>query len=230
VDPPGGPAELGVSEILTVRFLGPRARLTAVCLSDPPDRLVTRELSFAPFDTSEPPRPTAIRLTPEVAASVGSMTPGGWLQSTVLSEDGRRLALSAREKAVHVWDLTTGEPPRSIRLRGFPCGLALSPNGDRLAIDAGTTVYIHDAATLRLLAQWKAKYSYVPDLAWSPDGRLLARTDRSTTVRVYEVDSGTVVMAVGTRRGLLTSVAFSPDGLTLATGTREGPVRVWDLG
>ena len=55
----------------------------------------------------------------------------------------------------------------------------------------------------------------MPGLAWSPDGRLLARTDNSTTVRVYEVATGRQVMAVGGKRGRLRCVAFSPAG-TLA--------------
>jgi WD40 repeat protein len=228
-DPLGKHAEINFPGVLGARFVGPAARLTAVCIGDPPDQLTIEERSIPPSARSGPPRRTAVRVTPEVAGSIASMTLDAWLQSTTLSDDGRRLALSAREKAVHLWELPKGSP-RTIRLRGFPCGLALSPNGDRLAIDAGTTVYIYDAATLRLLNQWKAKYSYVPDLAWSPDGQLLARTDRSTTVRVYEVESGNEVMAVGTKRGLLTCVAFSPDGLTLATGAREGAVRLWDLG
>ena len=229
VHPWGKPSEMNLPGVLAAHFVGPAARLTAVCAFEPPDRLTVEEGSFEPFDKSGPPQRTVVRLTPEVEGSVGSMTPGGWMQSATLSDNGRRFALSAREKAVHVWELTTTECPQTVRLRGFPCGLAFSPNGDRLAIDAGTTVYIHDGATLRLLTQWKAKYSYVPDLAWSPDGRLLARTDRSTTVRVYEVESGKEVMAIGTKRGILTSVAFSPDGLTLATATREGKVRIWDV-
>jgi WD40 repeat protein len=90
-------------------------------------------------------------------------------------------------------------------------------------------VYVHDAATFGVLARWKAKYCYGPCLAWSPDGRLLARTDRSTSVRVYDTAAGREVQAVGAKRGVLYSAAFSPDGLTLATGSYNGHVRVWDV-
>jgi DNA-binding beta-propeller fold protein YncE len=228
--PPGPPAELAIPDLLAARLAGTDARLTAVCRSANPDRLLVREVSFgrrSPNDSS--PARTVLPVPPELQPQVGTIDPGSWLHAAVLSEDGRRLVLTAREKAAHVWDVRAGGPPRTVALRGFPCGLAFSPDGSRLVIDAGTTLYVHDAATLERLGSWKAKYSYVPGLAWSPDGRLLARTDNSTTVRVFEVATGRQVMAVGGRRGRLGCAAFSPDGLTLATGTHEGPVRVWDM-
>jgi WD40 repeat protein len=67
-------------------------------------------------------------------------------------------------------------------------------------------------------------------VAWSPDGRLLARADRSTTARVYETAAGREVASLKAKRGILTCVAFAPDGLTFATGTIDGRVRVWDVG
>ena len=57
-----------------------------------------------------------------------------------------------------------------------------------------------------MVASWKAKYD-APRLAWSPDGKLLARTDNSTTVRVYEAATGRQVMAVG---GKLRAAGVSP--------------------
>jgi hypothetical protein len=224
------PAELAISDVLAARLAGTDARLTAVCRSTTPGRLLVREVSFGrPVPGGPPPVRTVLPVPPEVEQQVGTIDPGSWLHAALLSEDGRRLALTAREKAVHVWHVTTGAPPRTVALRGFPCGLAFSPDGSRLAIDAGTTIYVHDGLTLERLGAWKAKYSYVPGLAWSPDGRLLARTDNTTTVRVFEVATGRQVLAVGGRRGRLGCAAFSPDGLTLATGTHEGPVRVWDV-
>jgi WD40 repeat protein len=162
------------------------------------------------------------------------MSASDWRIQTALSADGSRLAVAPRElpdnplaREAFVWDVGTGKPPRRVEASGHPCALSFSPDGSRLVIDVGT-VYVHDTATLEVVSSWKAKYDY-PRLAWSPDGKLLARTDNSTTVRVYEAATGRQVMAVGGKRGRLVCAAFSPDGLTLATAMSQGPIRVWDV-
>src|SRR5207237_10649351 len=101
-----------------------------------------------------------------------------------IAADGSRLVLSAR-KAVHVWDTVAAGLVGTIRLKGFPNAILLSPDATKVAIDGGTTLYIHDLTTLALVAKWKTKYCYYPRLAWSPDSRLLARIDRSTSVCAY---------------------------------------------
>jgi WD40 repeat protein len=124
------------------------------------------------------------------------------------------------------------DTPLTTTPRGHPRVILFSPDGKFLAVDGGSTVYVHDASTLELLVEWKAPRSreiIESCLSWSPDSRLLARTDGSTTVRIYEAATGREVMAIGKKPGSLTCVAFSPDGLTLATGTSHGPVRVWDV-
>jgi WD40 repeat protein len=155
-----------------------------------------------------------------------------WLLGTAFSSDGRRLAFSARERAALLWDIGSNEPPRTIPLRGFPRGLHFSPDGARLAIDAGTSLYVFQVDALELLVKWRVRNAdevFGSRVAWSPDGRLLARTNGSTTVRLYEAATGRETIAIGKKPGSLQCVAFSPDGLTLATGTLDGPVRVWDV-
>ena len=230
-DPPGGLTALSLSGLLAARFTGTRDRLTVVYKWADADRFELRaaDLPVSGRKAGVPGPPAGLLVPWGIAEQVGAVKPAEWRHFIALSDDGSRLALSAREKAVHVWDVGTKQPSRTIALRGFPCGLAFSPDASRLVVDGGTTIYLFDARTLEPVQSWKAKYSYTPGLAWSPDGRLLARTDTSTTVRVYEVETGRQVMAVGSKRGRLGCVAFSPDGLTLATGTHEGPVRVWDV-
>jgi WD40 repeat protein len=170
-------------------------------------------------------------LTDDLADRVAEINPADGPRHTALSPGGARFAFSGwHEKGVTVWDGGTGFELGRIPLRGTTECLALSPDGSRLAIDGGTTVYVHDATSLDLVVKGKVNYSYVPQLAWAPDGRLLGRADRSTTARLYDAATGREVSALGTKRGRAAAIAFAPDGLTYATGHSDGTVRVWDVG
>lgn len=146
-----------------------------------------------------------------------------------LSQNGDWILFSAREKSLHVWSIAREKSIGSVKLRGNPNEAAFSPDGSRFAVDGGTSVYIHDTQTLEPLATWKVKYSYIPELAWSPDGRWLARTDGSTTVRFFDARRGQEARAIGARGHRGSTVEFSPDGLTYLVGTFRGSVVVWDM-
>ena len=228
--PPRAPVSLPVPGLLTARLAGPDGQLVVVAKQR---FRGTSELHAVrwkvPSKTRSPGKPVGLPMPAELAPRVMALSSTDWQLKAVLSDDASRLAICPEEKAVHIWDVGPEEPPRTITLRGYPCGLSFSPDGSRLVIDAGTTLYVYDAATLEVVASWKAKYCYAPGLAWSPDGRLLARTDVSTTVRIYEAATGRQVMSVGVKGGRLMCAAFSSDGLMLATGAQRGPVRVWDV-
>lgn len=154
-----------------------------------------------------------------------------WLrEAMVVSADGRYFAGSTRGRCSPVWDIRTGSCLGSVRTRRSPTRLSLSPDGHLFALDCGTTIYVHETTAFDSVCSWKTKYTYYPSLAWSPDATILARTDSSTTLRLFEVRTGRETAALTNKRGRNTAVAFAPDGLTCAVGTFDGLVRVWDVG
>jgi len=146
-----------------------------------------------------------------------------------LAADGSWFLLSAREKVIHLWHIPNHTYIGGLRTKGITNEAALSPDGLAFAVDCGTTVYIQSTHALEQMAAWKVKYCYIPKLAWSPDGRRLARADLSATVRIYDVAARKEVLAWSARGHRGTAVAWSPDGLTCLVGTFRGNVVVWDV-
>jgi hypothetical protein len=68
------------------------------------------------------------------------------------------------------------------------------------------------------------------DLAFSPDGELLASAGADGTLRLWSVATGQVVSLLPTAHsGWVRVVAFHPQSRLLASGGNDGVVRLWDV-
>lgn len=69
----------------------------------------------------------------------------------------------------------------------------------------------------------------VRELAYSPDGTILAAATQTRTARLWNTADHTVIADLDRHTAPLNAVAFAPDGRTLATGGTDAEVILWNL-
>ena len=106
--------------------------------------------------------------------------------------------------------------------------VAFSPDGQHLAVASGIGIWLYEVANSRELALLPTASS-VNSVVFSPDGTLLASGLNNGRVELWEVETGTKVVALRGHRYWVTSVVFSPDGMLLASGSRDQIIKLRDV-
>jgi RNA polymerase sigma factor (sigma-70 family) len=153
---------------------------------------------------------------------------------------------------VRLLDTSTGSVKKTISYGGYIRRLGFSPDGKSLAIGGqyapGDALRGPFVRTIQLWAPEKDKPSSdfkqelgvdevnksgtldgLRDLAFSPDGKLLATADADWKVRLLDARTGELRHTLEGSTDVVLGVAFAPDGKTLVTAGGDGTARVWDV-
>lgn len=100
------------------------------------------------------------------------------------------------------------------------------------AIDNWDTPQAEEALHQALLASRVLFYlrghtAEVNDVAYSPDGSLLATASVDGTARLWDARNGQELRQLVGHQGTVNSASFSPDGARVATAGADGTVRIW---
>ncbi|WP_051799759.1 nSTAND1 domain-containing NTPase [Catenuloplanes japonicus] len=143
---------------------------------------------------------------------------------------GGRLALSANDGTVRVWNLGTTDPPTMIRQpqETFSSSVAVSPDGRRIAVASSEQVTVWPIDGSAAPETYRGEEYWYTSVAFSPDGRRIAAGTDERTVRVWDVSDGARGLAIRGHHGAVRDVAFTQDGRRLVSAGDDATVRVWD--
>jgi RNA polymerase sigma factor (sigma-70 family) len=171
----------------------------------------------------------------------------GGVMDLLFAADGKSLISSGLDKALRVWDPTTGKEVRRLTgHQGCPGILTLSPDGNLLACSVWGGLpnpgEVRHEVRLWELATGKGVRSLPAPgkepatcLAFSPDGKSLAAgfgmglTPRAPAeVRLWELATGKETARLKGLGWQVAGLRFAPEGKTLRSLGLDGMVRDWD--
>jgi WD40 repeat protein len=170
-------------------------------------------------------------------------------EALTFSADGTRLASAdSNDSSVRIWDTAGKRPPLLLRSEDHEVtSIAFSPDGRMLAsggefavrngpnaLRTVRTLRLWDPISGRRLRQFEgvADDGRVTALAFSPDGRLLARACMDNSVDLWDPATGQRVRRLRDKGEIeigTSGITFSHDGRFLATGSIEGSANVWEV-
>jgi RNA polymerase sigma factor (sigma-70 family) len=178
-------------------------------------------------------RPEEIRLyETETGRELRRVALASRLVRLAFSPDGKQLATTERDKAVRLYDVTTGNRAWShiVKLtdirENYTSAIAFSPDGKNLAVCATDyRIYLMNPSTGEETAQLTGHHWYPWTLAFTADSKMLYSSGWDPAIRRWDVAARKqLALPTGVRATVV--VAASPDGRTLAYGDDSGAVRL----
>jgi WD40 repeat protein/class 3 adenylate cyclase len=168
---------------------------------------------------------------------------GAAIFGVAFTPDGSTLLTSSADATTRLWEVTVEGEREWLTVRGPALrlgGVEFSPDGSTFAVPMPAAgVRIHDTQTGKVVIELTGHGAPLWDLAFSPDGRLLAgspgtgvpsATGGARTVPVWDLASGEIVAVLDGHEKQVSAVEFDPSGERVITAGYDGVLRVWRTG
>jgi hypothetical protein len=154
------------------------------------------------------------------------------------SPDGKTLAAGGRGE-ISFFDTTTGDLQRTVSgLPGRVTALAFRRDGSAVAAATSTPGGPHEVRVWEFTASGPVNpvtanrhADVIHDLAFSPDGNVLASTGYDRLIKLWQVtaDGCKELRVLKDHSDAVYGLTFSPDGTLLASAAADRAVKVWEV-
>ncbi|MGB6681340.1 MAG: hypothetical protein WBF08_08490 [Candidatus Bathyarchaeia archaeon] len=144
-----------------------------------------------------------------------------------------------------LWDPRDGKLLNAIKEQGgLIYLLKFSPDGDNLLVASSTRAISqwYSVASrlsnmrLNAISLWRHednsqiwnKELYVISFAYSPDGKIIAITDKDN-IQLLRAPDGEILQTLTGHNGLVQFLAFTPDSKYLISASKDGTIRLWGI-
>ncbi len=173
--------------------------------------------------------PKTVESRPELLYQTGHF---GAIKTVSLSSDGRFLISGAEDNSIKLWEVSTGRELRTFfgesgwSTEGIA---ALSPDGNYLAIAAGSFISLREVETGRDIPfLMSSDTGAITALAFSSNGKWLVAGSWGGGIILREMSSG-YTHTFAAHSGLITSIAIGPDSRWFASASTDRTIKLWEL-
>ena len=132
------------------------------------------------------------------------------------ASDGKTFATSGK-RTTDLWSTYTGEQIGTLNIPAYSG--AFTPDGKTLAIgeENNKTISLWNLARQERIVTFTGHEYIIYQLAFSPDGTILASGDAGGVIRLWELPIGKHLTTFKSSAGYINKLVFAPDGKTLAS-------------